>query len=168
MLSFAPDTQGPSSSSVHSYFTCSREAPATAAPSCLPPLVLPTRPSPAGPARFPLPLSGLKGSFSRSPQLLLSVWERHLAERREKKKTGVAAREGWPAGPRDRDTLSLRGKSCQPLRCLPSAPSQAHCRTSPGQTCSLALGQNSASLHHCSEPGRTGSPEIQCVQWSTL
>lgn len=52
--------------------------PATPAPSCLHPWVPPSCPSPTGLARFLVPLSGLKGSFYRCPQLLLSLWERDI------------------------------------------------------------------------------------------
>lgn len=72
--------------------------------ACPCPLALPTYPRLHLPllqawARFSVLSSGLRGSFCTCPQLLLSLWERRLAECRENNKTGGAARDGRLAGP---------------------------------------------------------------------
>lgn len=71
-----PEKQGPSSllQLLHLF----QGMPATPAPSCLHPWVLPSCPSSTGLARFLVPLWGLKGSVYRCPQLLLSLWERDI------------------------------------------------------------------------------------------
>lgn len=153
LISFTPENQGsppwfPVTSPVLGN-ACSTRPQLSTSPGTSH-LSLPYRPS-----QVPVPLSGLKESFYRCPQLLLSLWERCLAGYSEKHKTGVAAREGWPAGPRDRDTLSSATRAAS----FPDTSLQHSPRPTPEPAldklpCWLLARTQLLYLHHYSEPGR--------------
>lgn len=158
-----PEKQGPSSllQLLHLF----QGMPATPAPSCLHPWVLPSCPSSTGLARFLVPLWGLKGSVYRCPQLLLSLWERDIWLKGEEQN-----RCGCQGG------LSSRAKGQRhPFFKRQELPAfwAAHFSIVSGPLenqpwRNAAGGWNSTSLYHRSEARRKRSPEIPSVQWSKL